>query len=849
MKHVLALLLISSSLAVASIGTPVELRFPAGSGDLYSVAMNDKYIAAGIGHEVQVFNAITGALVRRIKGQGILGKHVAVSGGRVFSVDAFNGIKSFDIATGKEFWTFYPGLSDGPIIPKDTFVEALAADDNTVIAGMYRTWLFDSPIDGFFVAQGSVSSVRVAGGPPGLSRSAMFGEKDAHFGWSVAVAGYVEIAGEPNRDVSGITDAGRVNVYVGGSINLTINNPSPIAGDNFGESVGISGSRFLVGAPMVDLPGRVNAGRVYFYDRSWLSQIKALDAPASLSPQANFGEAIAVSGSMAVIGGTGHAWLYDIAADVITQLPPMASPTVEYGRKVAICSHSALVADTFQTGGTASRGRVYLFKGYSRQFPAVSILASAKKAAPGTASGTTFVSVGQTALSSAAKIMHQGTVSGGGTTSATNTGMWNNLSGSNDLILREGDTVGTAKISSAFQPFFTPGGQGIFSAKYTGTQRRVLFRDTGAALFPMLAEGSVVEIDGDSQTIGKLHDAVSTSKSGEHSIIAFSTQVGANGVTAGTDSRIGRIGIAGVNEDAREGQITPIAGTTFGQISPRVTCDDLTVSFTTSLIGALTSANTAIVAKNINGGSMLAIAQKGQGAPGIGANYSTFTAVQTQGSEVVYKATLTGGVASTGQNTGIWRKGNTLIAHRLRQAPGTGSGVKFVRFLEFFNAGNSVTLFRAQVSGPGITSANDIGIWVHTPTVTFLYLIEGMVIPGTAGLKVGTIQRFDADKTSTVAVLVSLVGAPSASNQALLASYVNPGSPTLTVPGIVVRKGSKVDRPGASTSTTITSISLGSNQVDSTGAGSRGAARQTNAFGILFTAKYATGSDLVFLRP
>ena len=75
-------------------------------------------------------------------------------------------------------------------------------------------------------------------------------------GTSVASAGSRTVVGAPQDD-TGAQDAGVVKVFdsVTGALLLVIPNPSPASGDRFGDSVAISGSRVVVGAPFDEFSG------------------------------------------------------------------------------------------------------------------------------------------------------------------------------------------------------------------------------------------------------------------------------------------------------------------------------------------------------------------------------------------------------------------------------------------------------------------------------------------------------------------------------------------------------------------------------------------------------------------
>src|SRR5262249_19405130 len=122
-------------------------------------------------------------------------------------------------------------------------------------------------------------------------------------------------------------DAGSVYVYELISATpaapiVTLNNPSPAAGDNFGISIAMDGNRLIVGAHQDDT-GATNAGSAYVYDLAAVTPpvpILTLSNPSPASGD-NFGVAVAVSGTRMVVGASmddtgasnaGSAYVYDL---------------------------------------------------------------------------------------------------------------------------------------------------------------------------------------------------------------------------------------------------------------------------------------------------------------------------------------------------------------------------------------------------------------------------------------------------------------------------------------------------------------------------------------------------------
>jgi len=133
------------------------------------------------------------------------------------------------------------------------------------------------------------------------------GHSSDWFGRSLAIAGNTCVIGAPQVDdpVFGI-DCGAAYVYtlVGAQwvLQEKVFAPDAAAGDNFGQSVAISGDSILVGAPFDDDLGS-RSGSAYVYTRlasSWPFEAK-LHAPSGAS-QDFFGYAVALHQEVAVVG-------------------------------------------------------------------------------------------------------------------------------------------------------------------------------------------------------------------------------------------------------------------------------------------------------------------------------------------------------------------------------------------------------------------------------------------------------------------------------------------------------------------------------------------------------------------
>jgi hypothetical protein len=154
-------------------------------------------------------------------------------------------------------------------------------------------------------------------------------QKEAHLGRSVAINNTYAVVGAPD-DGTGASLAGVVKVFdsITGALAFVLPNPSPGEGDNFGNAVAISGPLVVVGANR-DHTFAPDAGIAYVYDLA--SATPTLPAFTLNNPSATagyFGWSVAISGSRVVVGApyedtgandAGSAYVYNLGS---------ATPTV-----------------------------------------------------------------------------------------------------------------------------------------------------------------------------------------------------------------------------------------------------------------------------------------------------------------------------------------------------------------------------------------------------------------------------------------------------------------------------------------------------------------------------------------
>ena len=203
----------------------------------------------------------------------------------------------------------------------------------------------------------------------------------ASHGYTVAVDGTRAVVGAPTDDLGG-TDSGVVKVYdtaTGALLHLLLN-PSPAPGDQFGWSVAISGSRALVGARF-DNAGATRAGIAYLYELAGATPTVPILTLTNPSPASGdqFGHAVSLSGALAVVGApfndtgasdAGIAYLFDLAsatpnAPVVTLTNPIPTITAGFGSSVAVSGTTVVIGAYGDDTGAVNAGRAYVYNAIS----------------------------------------------------------------------------------------------------------------------------------------------------------------------------------------------------------------------------------------------------------------------------------------------------------------------------------------------------------------------------------------------------------------------------------------------------------------------------------------------------
>ena len=207
---------------------------------------------------------------------------------------------------------------------------------------------------------------------------------DDRFGFSVAISSNYAIVGAEREDDAGGFNSGKAYIYnlSDGSLAYTLDNPNAYGtsgSDDFGHSVAISSNYAIVGARYEDDAGGNESGKAYVYDLSDGSLAYTLDNPnadtTTVSDQ--FGNSVAMSDTHIIVGApteddasglnSGKAYIFSVSTGALVHTldNPNAYGTSSgdwFGFSVAISSNYAIVGAYLEDdAGGVSSGKAYIF--------------------------------------------------------------------------------------------------------------------------------------------------------------------------------------------------------------------------------------------------------------------------------------------------------------------------------------------------------------------------------------------------------------------------------------------------------------------------------------------------------
>lgn len=772
---------------------------------------------------VRVYDAVTGKLLRTLKASyptnvTYFGRTLAVHGNLCLVGCYTEQVFLFDLNTGKQLRTFINPGPDG----NSFFGQAMQLTE--------RHAIIVEPGEGVYVYELANTNAPLALLPPDPSFSGWYGI-------SIYAHNNVLLVGQLFPDASNKGVVLRYDLTTGQLLG-TVQPPDGSAFDRFGVHINGTGQTAFVSTDM---------GFNKAYPLTLSGQ---LGAPFNLDPEppALFRRfmATAMDGNLIAWWTAGDVVLSDLAKrERLMVIKPEDLGTDYDFSDIGLASNRLLIAAAYDDGAAVDAGAVFLIQTLLEPLPGTPV-AIRGDSAPG-AAGIYFNDLQAASINPTGRVAVASSLSGAGSNLGKDRGVFDDLAVANllDLAAKSRDDLGSGlKIASVDPPVINDG-NALFAATLGGTgvtsmNNRSILRDNGTAVTPLLRTGDALTAFGGATlaSLGQIAQSGSTGYFG--SIVKLRSGVG--GTTLANDSGLllAQNSTPNVSNGVREGTATNVAGVNFGQFVSRVSYQNGMAAFT-AMVSGTAAQNQALFTKAFGGAANLVV-RKGDAAPGItGGVFSSFLSENvTPTNTIVFRAKVSGSGITAASNEGLWHGPAampSLIARTGSPAPGMQSGVVWSRFLQVCPQNNRI-LIRALLRGTGVKASNDEILYLYQEDGSFLVIYrEGDGLPGQDGLRGGPIRRLEANVDGSYGLLVSLVGARTSTNLALLCGSTVKGSPTaassLRRPEQKLRKGT-VYATGLSGRTTLTTIAFANKQSqDATGMGCKGLPHVTSGAGTL----------------
>ena len=301
------------------------------------------------------------------------GLSVALSGDTAI-VGAFHGTTYLDDGSAYIFtrsgstWTQQAKLSATDGVFYHGFGASVALAGDTAIVG--ANW----DVIGVNAQQGSAYIFTRSGSSwtQQAKLTASDGAASDNFGYSVALAGNTAIIGAFGDDIGANSDQGSAYIFTRSgstwSQQAKLTASDGAAGDNFGNSVALSGDTAIVGSWFDDIGTNPEQGSAYVFTRSgslWTQQAKLTASDGSARQL--FGASVAISGDNVVVGASA-AWAAYIFSRTGTTWIEQTKLTARYGtassalgNSVALSTDTVLVGANDDVGTNVRQGSVWSF--------------------------------------------------------------------------------------------------------------------------------------------------------------------------------------------------------------------------------------------------------------------------------------------------------------------------------------------------------------------------------------------------------------------------------------------------------------------------------------------------------
>ena len=729
-------------------------------GDLLAVgapqtALNGTATALG----VYLYRASTGAFLRRITGPvGGFGTAVAIHGDLLLT-----GSPKEDSDRGA---VYVHSISTGAQLARLTAADRAAGDAfGTSVALSPYYLLVGAPLDDTSRGANAGSGYLFENQPPFRQIRKLTDEgfsdlhptnSNAQLGTRVAIRGQQLFLSAPLGDIPGGPDSGFVLEFIANqSDDLSQILPFDTSTIGFGTGLSVSDDLLAIG-PAVDEIG--NPAVVVFSLHNWETpRFAAALTPAGMEFQDSFGNATAVHGSSvcALVGGSSNP----AQRGALFQLSPVARPPLPGLAR-------------FKPGGFA---------------PGV----------PGATIASSLVQLQDPTRVESYELL---TLTGPGAAGGKNRGIWKLFEPISPRFL-PGQILSPTGTLASFPAFRVGGGRLIAKATRQGAgitganNDLILVHATSAPSFSAFLEDEPLQGSGgpNPPRLGTF-TAFSINHTGVASVVGTLKRQPASGVNAGNDSFFDVNDLVSPLPSAalpvREGDP---ANFNLGQFLPRLAAAGNSHTFAAAVLGPVTQ-NQAVL-HYTNTGSTTLLLRKGDDPrieDGSGEVFSAFLGESMAANgTVVVRSRLSGGTTTRASDE-ILHLASPAFTHvpLVRKgdiAPGftLDSNIRIAAFLSFqcTRQGGSV-LYLARLTGPGVTPANDLALFVDVTDTSIalppgspirpshLLLREGDPLPSADKATIQTIHRVAYCEDGDYMALVSLANRPGeatpANNLALL---------------------------------------------------------------------------------
>lgn len=809
-----------------------------------AVAINETYAVVGepaynavtpSGGAVHVFNVATGAFIRTIKpttsvANDGFGSSLALNAKLLLvGADGHNAVVGscylFDLSTGKQLKQ----------LSNQTFGEGFGS----VVAMTDTLLLMGSP-----EFNGARGKVRMEGITSNFSATITDGGVNAGDRFGSAIHAYGE------RIAIGAPGSRKVHYYnriVAGGVSTS-------TGVGFGSTLAGSGYDLYTSAPY-DSFYAANSGSV-----NSLFFTGTIAIRGQFGPDANdnrvLGKLLTVDGNLLVcsfetgMGGQGLS-----VNDVTTNRQFLEIPLYDIGSTtpataIALSAGRLLVGSATDATQGMAAGAAYLIQSLPQPQPFETV-ATKGAPAPGFV-GITFNALGDTVFNSSGHCVMQTTLSGVGSNGNRDSGIYAQASsgGFFESVVKSRESwFGSVLFGSLGSPMANDSTFSIFPATLTGpgitsANNRVLLGDSGSTITTILRTGITLG-NAVGTSISVLRQSAQ-SYSANRVAVRVDAKVGLGGTTALNDSAIMLQTHFGVNSDLVREDDAIAGGTRRGQIAPRMAFHSDVCWFSGAIRGTgITSANDTGLFRRTPGGGTLTFKVKGSSIPtAADIKYSAFLGEGGSMANPCIRATVSGAGLTAASNEMIFfdrGTGLTAVAQK-----GTMDTVRIIRVWPM----GTRLLIHSVIRGNGITTANNEALDLYQEDGSYSRLVQkGEVLPQTGGLRIGAIQRVEVGEGTKYALLVSLTGAASTSNQMLLRGDVNQAPITdlnessLRRPTPLLRKGQTFTN-GYAGSARLTSMAFANvSTQDASGVGGKGLGSVIGFGGsVLVRATFSDGS-------